>query len=387
MQVAPFPLIELSGGAEARGQAYGRQAAERIRKGIAHYGQQMGAGGASAARIRRLALDFVPRIEAFAPHFVPEMRGIAEGANVEFADIIMLNCRTEVLQLAKRNGDPAPDPDAGVPDGCTGAIILPEAAADGVLVHGQNWDWKRECAETTVVLRVRREDGPDILTMVEAGGLARCGLNAAGIAITANYLRSDRDYLHEGVPLSLLRRLALEQEQVALAARILHATPKSASNNLMLSHASKDCRSAAGGFGVDFECAPDETFVLWPERGLLVHANHFVSPVALSKLKDGGIATTPDSLYRDRRVRALLEPDIGRLSIDHLRKAFFDDWQSPWSVCRPPRKNLEDNLSATVAMVLMRPAEGHMEIAPLPALNHHFTIYRLSAETHRAAAE
>jgi isopenicillin-N N-acyltransferase-like protein len=373
MHIDPFPLIELAGPPEARGRAYGQAAAPRIRLGLSHYGAQL-AADASAARIRRIAEQFVPRIEAFAPHFVAEMRGIAAGANVDLADIVMLNCRTEVLQLARRTREPEK-----VPDGCTGAILLPEATADGVLVHGQNWDWKRECVETTVVLRVRREDGPDLLTMVEAGGLARCGLNAAGIAITANYLRSDRDYTQEGVPLSLLRRLALEQEQLAHAVRILATTPKSASNNLMLSHGS--------GFGVDFECAPDETFTLWPERGVLVHANHFVSPVALAKLRDGGIATTPDSLYRDRRVRALLEPAIGRLSIEHLRTAFFDDWQSPWSVCRPPRKNLEDNLSATVAMVLMRPADGHMEIAPLPALNRTFTTYALRPAARRAAAE
>ena len=372
--IAPFPLIELSGPPEARGEAYGRQAAERIRKGIAHYGQQMQGGGASAARIRELALAFVPRIEAFESSFVAEMRGIAKGANTDFADIVLLNCRTEVLQLAKRQ--PTPDPD---PDGCTGAILLPEATADGVLVHGQNWDWKKECSETGVVLKIRREDGPDVLTFVEAGGLSRCGMNAAGIAITANYLRSDRDYRFEGVPLSLLRRKALQQEQLALALQVLYATPKSASNNLMLSQAS--------GFGVDIECAPDESFMLWPERGVLVHANHFVSPVALAKLRDGGVATTPDSVYRDRRVRGLLEPRIGKLTIDDLRAAFFDDWQSPWSVCRPPRKNLEDNLSATVAMILMRPAEGHMEIAPLPALNRQFTRYSLFEAPRRAAAE
>lgn len=377
--ITPFPLIELSGPPEVRGEAYGRQAAERIRKGIAHYGQQMTSAGTSASRIRDLALAFVPRIAAFEPNYVAEMRGIAKGANTDFADIVLLNCRTEVLQLAKRRPAPEQDPDAGAPDGCTGAILLPEATADGVLIHGQNWDWKKECAETGVVLKIRREDGPDVLTFVEAGGLSRCGMNAAGIAVTANYLRSDRDYRFEGVPLSLLRRKALEQEQVALALQVLYATPKSASNNLMLSQAS--------GFGIDIECAPDESFMLWPDRGVLVHANHFVSPVALAKLKDGGIATTPDSVYRDRRVRGLLEPRIGSLTLDDLRAAFFDDWQSPWSVCRPPRRNLEDNLSATVAMILMRPGEGHMEIAPLPALNRQFTTYSLFEAPRRAAAE
>jgi len=361
--VEAFPLIELYGSPEARGRRYGAAAADRVRLSLGHYGAQLAAGGLEAAQVRRLALDFLPRIEAFRPDFVPEMRGIAAGANVELADIVLVNCRTEVLQLARRAARPEQ------PDGCTGVIVLPQASADGTLLHAQNWDWKEECAATGVVLRIRREDGPDVLTFVEAGGLARCGLNAAGIAITANYLESDRDYLQEGVPLSLLRRAALEEAQLALAFRTLHATPKSASNNLMLSQ--------ADGFGIDIECAPDESFCVHPERGLIVHANHWQSPAALAKLRDTGLAATPDSIYRDARVRAALLARDGRITMDDVRAALFDDWQSPWSVCRPPRMNLGGNLSATVAMVLMRPGVGEMEIAPLPALNRAFTTYRL----------
>lgn len=369
----PFPLIDLSGSPEARGQAYGAAAADRVRKSISHYGAQLAAGGLSAQRVRAMAMEFLPTIERFEPAYVQEMRGIAQGANVQLADIVLINCRTEVLQLAKRAPAPADK------DGCTGAIILPEASADGTLLHGQNWDWKSECAETGVVLRIHRDDGPDVLTFVEAGGLSRCGLNGAGIAITANYLESDRDYREQGIPLSLLRRRALEQSQVALAFQTLYATPKSASNNLMLSHAS--------GFGVDIECAPDESFCIHPEAGVLVHANHWQSPVALSKLKDTGLPNVPDSLYRDRRVRAALMARHPGITLDDLRAALFDDWQSPWSVCRPPRMNLGGNLSATVAMILMRPGAGVMEIAPLPALNREFTRYELNPAPLRAAAE
>lgn len=361
----PFPLYEIAGSAEARGLSYGRQAAARVRQSIGHYHAQLSAGGLDAAKIHRLARAFVPRVENFDADYVAEMRGIAHGAEVAFEDVMLLNCRTEILQLAKRGLLPEEDP-----DGCTGAILLPEATADGVLLHGQNWDWKSECAETGVVLRIRREDGPDILTFVEAGGLARAGLNAAGIAITANYLESDRDYRTEGIPLSLLRRKVLEQAHVALAVRAIYATPKSASNNVMLSHGS--------GWALDIECAPDESFLLEAEGGVLVHANNWRSPVALSKLRDTGIATTPDSVYRDRRVMSALAAKRGRLTMNDLRAALFDDWQSPWSVCRPPRMNLGGNLSATVAMILMRPAAGHMEIAPLPALNRQFTSYSLA---------
>lgn len=355
----PAPLIEVSGPPRQRGRAHGEQAAARIRIGVAHYSEQIGLG---AAAIRALALEFEPEITRFDADMADEMRGIAEGAGVDPADIVLLNARTEVLKLAKRRADPDPD-------GCTGVIALPGATADGALIHAQNWDWKVECADTAIVLHIRREDGPDVLTFTEAGGLARSGFNAAGIAVTANYLECDRDYRRLGVPLALIRRRVLMQERLATALHAAYCTPKSGSNNIMVSH--------AGGIALDLECAPDETFPMQPEAGLLVHANHWVSPVALAKLRDTGIATTPDSLYRDVRVRDILGPQRGRITVDAVKAALFDDFESPWSVCRPPRRNLNNNLSATVAQVVMVPAEGVMEVAMLPALDRRFTTYRL----------
>ena len=102
---------------------------------------------------------------------------------------MLMNARTEMVAAARRQ-----QAAKHFPDGCTAALALPEASADGVLLHGQNWDWRAECAETGVVLRIRRDDGPDILTFTEAGGLARSGLNSAGIGLTANALECDRDY-------------------------------------------------------------------------------------------------------------------------------------------------------------------------------------------------
>lgn len=375
MPVTPFPLIEVSGRPFERGRQYGRLARGRVHLGVGHYLQQLEAMHLSRADILELARGYLPRIEEFDDAYLAEMRGIAEGAEVEPELIVLLNARTEILQLGKRLKKTAAIDD---PDGCTGAILLPEATADGVLVHGQNWDWKAECAETAVVLKVHRDDGPDFLTFTEAGGLARCGMNACGIGVTANYIESDRDYAELGVPLALIRRKTIEQEHLALAIRTAYCTPKSASNNLMISH--------AGGFGIDIECAPQESFPIYPQVGILVHANHWQSPVALAKLRDATIANTPDSLYRDVRVRSRLEADRGKLSRDHLREAFFDDFGYPWSVCRPPRQSFTGNLSATVAMILMEPANGLMEVTPLPALNRTATRYSLTPERRGAAA-
>ncbi|MEO3433304.1 C45 family peptidase [Inquilinus sp. CAU 1745] len=368
MTIAPqsFPFVSVSGSPRERGRQYGEAAADRVRISAEIYASQLTDLGLDERATAGLISDFVPLMEDFGAHYVEEMRGIAEGADIPFEHVVLINARTEIVSMARlETGIPEDDP-----DGCTGAVILPSRSATGRLIHGQNWDWRAKCAETAIVLRVANDDGPDFMTFTEAGGLARCGMNAAGIAITANYLESDRDYKTRGVPLPLIRRKALEQQHVALAMRAVAITPKACANNMIVSQ--------SGGWAIDFECAPDETFPLYPDDGLVVHANHWLSPVALSKLKDMGIPSTPDSFYRDWRVRELLQAKGRKLTAEDLKAAFFDDFATPYAVCRPPRPTARGNLSATVAMVIMEPETGVMEVAPLPAINRTFTRYSLA---------
>mgnify|MGYP001627369914 CR=1 FL=1 len=376
--IQPCPFVDVSGSAYERGRQHGAAVPARVKRSIELYGGQLGDLGYDAAAKSALIGEFAREIEAFGAHYVEEMRGIADGAGVALEDIVMINARTEVIAKARLVRKRPVEVTEELDDGCTGAIILPERSADGTLIHGQNWDWKAECAETAIVLRVRRDDGPDFLTFVEAGGLARCGMNEAGICITANYLESERDFTQPGVPLALIRRKVLEQEHLAFAIKAVATTPKACSNNMML--------STVKGFGIDFECAPDEAFPLYPSEGLIVHANHWVGQVALTKLRDTGTPRVPESFYRDWRVRKLLDEAGGKLTVDDLKQAFFDDFLTPHSVCRPPRPNDTGNLSATVAMVIMQPAKGLMEVCPLPALNRSFTRYSLT-EAPRTLAE
>lgn len=365
-------LIEIAGAPHERGRQYGAQAAPEIRRGISHYSAQVRDLQLDDAELARIVAAYLPKIEGFAPDYVEEMHGIAAGADVPFHHIVMLNARTEVLKLALNRVLRESLLDIE-PDGCTALVIEPRATADNRLIHAHNWDWKMECAEASIVVRIRNDDKPDILMFAEAGALGRFGFNSVGIAVTANYLESDRDYRHIGVPLALLRRHVLEQSHFALALRSAYTTPKSGSNNIVLSH--------ADGMVFNFECAPDETFGVEPRDGVLVHANHWQSPVALAKLQERGVAAMPDSLYRERRLRELVEPKCGDLTIADAKAALLDDWASPWSICRPPRPSAMSNLSATVVTLIMQPAIGLMEVALLPALDPTFTSYTLEMES------
>lgn len=367
----PCPLIEVSGTPFERGQQYGEQASERILRGIEHYKDQLHSSGLKDGDLAAMIDRFAGAIENYGSQYIEEMRGIAKAVNTDLAAILLLNARTEILKLARRREKGQADFIQS--DGCTGVFVMPSATRDGTFIHAQNWDWKAECAETAIVLKIKRTDGPDIITFTEAGGLARTGFNSAGISISGNYLETDRDYRELGVPLAIIRRKVLEQDHLAMSMQAVYGTRKSASNNMMIGH--------AHGIAIDFECAPDETFLVHPQNGVLVHANHFQSPVALSKLIDKGVFNMPDSLYRDLRVRELIEPHIGKVTVDTVKTALSDTFESPYSVCRPPRKSpLSNNQSATVAMIVMVPAEGRMEVALLPALGAHFWNYSLDMQ-------
>jgi isopenicillin-N N-acyltransferase-like protein len=135
--------------------------------------------------------------------------------------------------------------------------------------------------------------------------------------------------------------------------------------------------SHADGIAIDFECAPDETFLVHPEVGLLIHANHWVSQAALAKLQDRGAANMPSTLYRDIRARQLLQPKSGTMTIDDLRNALLDDFQTPYSLCQPERPNMAGTITATVAMIIMEPESGFMEVTPLPARGTPAQTYHL----------
>ncbi len=372
----PCRLIEISGSPFERGVQYGRQAAAEIALAAGHYGGQIKALNLTGQRFADIIRDLLPIIENFDATYVEEMRGIAKGSGVSFEEVVLVNARTEVVQFAHQGEN-----FKTAPDDCTSIVIRPDATRDKQLIHAHNWDWELQCADFSVILKVRKDDGPDILTYTEAGALGRFGFNSRGIAITGNGLESDRDYKRLGVPLGLLRRKALDQTFLAMAQRDIYATPKSGSNNMVLSH-------APSGLVYDFECAPDETFMVTDQNGVLVHSNHWLSPIALTKLRETGIASAPTTLYREQRAREALTAKQGAITIDDVKEALLDDFETPWSICYPPRPTDKGIVYVTVATLAMRPDRGEMQVCMVPALDEQkrFTTYTLEMDSIAASS-
>ena len=361
-ETAAFPFIEVSGSPRNVGLQYGRKAAARIHRSIEIYRRLFAAKGIDWTLARAGAAAFAGRIEQVYPQIAEEMRALAEGADVQFEDIVAINSRSELLHgsFGKARAD-ADDIDGG-----TGAVVLPPSTREGHLIHAQNWDWRDECAETSIVLKIAPELGPTMLVFAEAGVMAAAGFNNMGLAISTNHLECEQDARREGIPSTIVRRQVLAQASFGSAIETVLKAEHGLSTHFMISHRE--------GEGIGLEATPEEVFWLTPEDDVLVHANHFVSIPARSRVRDLSLLTSADSLYRDKRVRRYLVRDRGRVTLSTVQAALQDRFGAPRAVCRAPQAGKS---TSTAATIIMDTTAQVMWVSPRPYGPHKFTEYRL----------
>jgi isopenicillin-N N-acyltransferase-like protein len=226
------------------------------------------------------------------------------------------------------------------------------------MLVGQNWDWLVQAFDTTVVLEARQDDGPDYVTIVEAGLLAKAGMNSAGVALATNALVCDADTGEPGVPYHVLLRSILDAEAVADAFAALQRGPRASSANYLLAD--------ADGVAIDVEAAPGDfsrLFVGYPDRDLILHTNHFKNPTWDGR--DVSMLAMPDSPFRLARLEQLVGAHDGPLDRTFWEATLGDHAMLPFGVCchPDPRATVAPEEYATVMAVIMDPAARVMWIA------------------------
>jgi isopenicillin-N N-acyltransferase like protein len=366
--VTTFPHVRVQGAPRERGAAYGEEVRDRVRRSVDAYREVFEVeAGWDWATVRAHARTYVPAIERFQPRYLEEIEGIAEGASLEMADVLAINVRTEVMFAAKARQ--AADPSRR-PGECTAFAVAPERSADGHTLVGQNWDWLLHARDTVVVLEAQQDDAPNYVTVVEAGLLAKTGMNSSGIGLVTNALVSDADVGAPGIPYHLALRAILDAESISDAYAALQAGYRSSSANYLIAH--------ADGLAVDIESAPgdfDELYLTFPSDGVLLHANHFLSPGFTGR--DVGLWVMPDGPFRLERIRtAVAAPEP--LSLDTFRRALADHANHPSAVCcHPDARSARLEQGTTVASILMDldaatmwVADGHPCTSPYRELDY-----------------
>ena len=330
--VQPFPLVIVEGTAFERGRQHGAQAAERIavaiethRRAIKHFS---GLDWEGAVR-RAAAYEAVLRQRA--PEMLEELRGIAEGAGIAFADVLTLNVRAEMSFTPR------------MAEGCTSFALLPEATADGHTYLGQNWDNLAPLVDACIVLKAMEAGRPRYVTVAEAGVPAMVGLNAAGIGIVRNALIARCDNSEVGLPMNAVHYQALWSEVIADAVGAVTAGRLATPWFYLI---------AAVGDAIGLEAAPPRYDLVHDRGGVLTHANHYLS--SRLGVQDVGPSVIPDSLFRDHRLHRFLESKRGLLDVPTIFTFMRDHFSYPDSICRhADERDPADGRMATVFSVVM----------------------------------
>ena len=344
--------VRVEGPGYQRGVQYGTQAAARVRLSVQGYQQAFAHfAGWDWATVQREAARFEAPIGKFRPGYLEEMRGIADGAGLGLTDVLAINVRTEVMYAAKARqaaGARQAPAKKHAPAECSAFASVPAPGQEGPVLIGQNWDWLLHSAQTLVVLEARPDDGPDFVTVVEAGLLAKTGMNAAGLGLVTNALVTDADTGEPGLPYHVLLRAILDCATVTEALKVLQAAPRSSSANYLIAHVS--------GAALDIEAAPGDftrLYPLYPQDGLLLHTNHFLAPrTGPDPLVDLSLWSMPTSAVRLQRLLAAAKAHPRTL--DDFRALLADHADYPHSICHHP--DPEDHpreQGATIASVLM----------------------------------
>lgn len=348
-----FKEITIQGTPYERGQAYGQQCREEIGVSIKVYGnlfQEL--KGISWEDARKISEFYLSKTRDFAPAYVEEMQGIADGANVDLLDIAALNARTEIMfaQLDAQE--------------CTTLSLLPPATEGGQVIAAQNWDFYRQLRDSMVILHVRQENKPNFVTVTEAGMIGGIGMNDRGIGILLNALTAEVSC--QGIPLRTRMRAMLDSETLAEAYAQGSHKPTSV-GHLVATH--KD------GIAIAFEMDSNTLETILPEDGVWVHTNHYLGP----KMYQAHDAAPRASTYiRLQRIKALVKESYGKITKETVMDMLRDHAGHPYALCT--HENAKDPVTrqyVTNFSIIMDLTEGCFYLAPGNPCESEFEKYAI----------
>lgn len=309
---SPPPLIEISGTHREMGRQIGEAARNQIQHSIENAHMLIDAAYNTleltwdGAKIQ--ARKYLPFAEERYPQYVDELRGIAEGANISFDDVMVLNAMeavtTDALHLTR----------------CTSMAVNEERTADGHVLAAHNEDWIPEDESDVLIISARPDKEPPFLAMTYGGLLPNVGFNAYGIAqlIDSVYPNDSRI----GIPRLVVARAVLSSKRISGAIGRTLVQHRAAGYNHLLVHESGEMYS--------IEVSARKFEILYAHDGYMVHTNHYLDPQMKQVEKD------PEELLSSRvryfRASRLLR-QTEKHNIKSLQAIQKDHVNIPNSIC------------------------------------------------------
>jgi isopenicillin-N N-acyltransferase-like protein len=298
------------------------------------------------------ARKYIPFAQERYPQYVDEMLGIAEGADVAFDDLVVLNAMEGVtmdaLHLAK----------------CTSLAINGELTADGHVLIAHNEDWSPEDEENVYLVHARPNDEPAFLAMTYGGLLPNVGFNSAGIAQCCDTVYPTDSRI--GIPRIFVSRAVLSARTPGEAIDHTLVPHRAAGYNHLLVHESGELYNV--------EVSARKFAILYGHENYIVHTNFYLDPTMQA------IEYEPDELINTRvryfrALRLLRKSDTH--SVKSLESIQRDHINYPNSICNhlEPQLDLLDRQKTINAMIIDLTAKAMHFAWGNPCQNSYHTFY------------
>ena len=266
--------IELEGEPRQRGRAYGETLRWQIRNHIERFWQgiSQGSGQDPQAFIRMWLseVNFIPAIERWTPTLLEEVRGIGEGAGLDFESILAWQFLDELgwyfqyLYLPRSQQNMPGE----ILDGMACSTFGVIDREGGSIMLAQNWDSHILLDGSQTLLHIHYPNSEyELYVLTAAGRIGPFGISSRGVGVCLNSLNEFLNYSSAGLPVAFVGRGILEQADYASALTFVQS----------VQHATGQTYSVGGQEGVTiFECSANQVSQYAPGTGSsqVVHTNH-----------------------------------------------------------------------------------------------------------------
>ncbi len=355
----PPPLVEVAGTHREMGRQIGEARREQVQHSVDNAHKLIAESYSTleltwdGAQIQ--ARKYLPFAEERYAQYVDEMRGIAEGANVSFDDLMVVNAMEAVTM------------DALHLTRCTSFAVNETRTADGHVLAAHNEDWVPEDENDVYVISAKPKEEPPFMAMTYGGLLPNVGFNAYGIAqlIDSVYPNDSRI----GIPRLVVARAVLSSRRISGALGRTLISHRAAGYNHLIVHESGEMYSV--------EVSARRFEILHGTDGYIAHTNHYLSPTMKEIEKD------PEELISSR-VRYFRANRLLRESSTHTIKTLQaiqkDHVNLPNSICNHNITGIDpmDRESTITALVIDLTAR-EMHIAWGNPCQNAYHTYHLNA--------
>jgi isopenicillin-N N-acyltransferase-like protein len=353
-----LPVVFVEGSHYEMGRQIGTDRKRVITKMLAVYrryfeeeGERIGIADWDEAILH--ARKYLPFAEESLPQYVEELQGVADGSEVDFNDLLMLNCVEAITEDALHTS-------------CTSLAVAPEVTADGSLLVGHNEDWLPDDQDTVYLVHARPNDEPAYLAITYGGLLPNIGFNEHSIAQCCDSVYPNDARV--GVPRVFVSRAVLAARTLADAIRAALNRRRAAGYNHLIVHVSGEMYNA--------EVSAEDFDVLYGIEGVLAHTNNYLSRRMRAIEKDSEELIA--SRVRYNRAIRLMRSQRGKLSLKSFKAILSDHVNYPQSICNhidendPPLERQQ-----TIASLLMDLTTQTMYVAWGPPCQSEYYSYKL----------